>query len=145
MFSSSVTGIGDHAFGDYRKLTYLTIPANPADIGNKRGEVLQGVTTLESVTLVGCPLNDAAVRNVELALATDARVMSHALAGRRFGRFPILATPEGRCEPRPPDDGGVDESIGIAGSAAAARPRGAGDGAVEGRRDARRLSFCGIA
>jgi hypothetical protein len=72
-------------------LTRLTIPANIAQIGDRFGGVFRGVTTLECVNLVGGQLAPAVVEAVEPALAPGAQVVSPVLAGRKFGRFTIIA------------------------------------------------------
>jgi hypothetical protein len=49
------------------------------------------VAKLEQVTLVGSPLHEAVLANVERALVPGARVVSAALAGQAFGRFAVVA------------------------------------------------------
>jgi hypothetical protein len=86
-----MTSIGDEAFRDCSGLTRLTIPANMTRIGDSDRTALQGVTSLERVTLVSSPLDAEVVEIVEPALASGARVISAALAGQMFGRFMIVA------------------------------------------------------
>jgi hypothetical protein len=87
---SSVTSIGGYAFVGCPVLTELTIPASITEIGKPDHEVFNR-KTLECVTLVGCPLNQAIVEAVERALAPGAKVISPVLAGQMFGRFAIVA------------------------------------------------------
>jgi hypothetical protein len=52
-----------------------------------------GVTNLECVTLVDCQLNQAVVKAVTPALATNAKVVNPVLAGQNFGRLAQAAAP----------------------------------------------------
>jgi hypothetical protein len=91
MIPSSVTEIGYEAFCGCSSLSQLVIPANIAKMGLLFIQVFDGAPVLESLTLVGSPLNPAIVAVVEPALMPGAKVVGAALAGQEFGRFTITA------------------------------------------------------
>jgi hypothetical protein len=84
---SNVGSIGYAAFARCWALRQLTIPADIAEIGGHRHRVFNELTKLEHVTLVGLPLKQTVIAAVARALAPDAKVVSPALAGRKFGPF----------------------------------------------------------
>jgi hypothetical protein len=90
---SDLRSVEDYAFYGCAALRLLTVPANLAEIGGGCDEVFKGVTTLECVTLVGCPLDPVVVEAVEPALAPGAKVVSRVLAGQKFGGSTIIAAP----------------------------------------------------
>jgi hypothetical protein len=81
---SSVTTIGDCAFYGCSRLTRVQVPAQFAKLGNF---IFSGETKLEHLTLVGSVLSPAVVIALEGCLASTAKVVGAALAGRKFGPF----------------------------------------------------------
>jgi hypothetical protein len=86
---STVTTIGACAFWGCSGLRKLQIPSSFANIGDR--DVFNGVTNLERLILLGCPLSWAVVANLRACLTQATKVIGAALVGEKFGSVTIVA------------------------------------------------------
>jgi hypothetical protein len=85
---SALMIVGSSAFRGCSGLIDMVIPSDFASLGSCD---FMCVTKLERLTLVGSWLSPAIVAGLEGCLTSTAKVIGTALAGRKFGRFKIVA------------------------------------------------------